>query len=70
MFDTLTSHVDDPLEAMFKRLAADECRDKIDLGIGVFRNEAGKVPVMQAVRAAEQQLFARELPKSYLSPLG
>ncbi len=44
--------------------------DKIDLGIGVFRDDSGEVPVMRAVRKAEQQLLARDLPKSYMSPLG
>ena len=70
MFQTISDHQDDPIEAMFVRLAADDHPDKIDLGIGVFRDENGKVPVMRAVREAEQQLFARNLPKSYMSPLG
>jgi aspartate aminotransferase len=70
MFNSLSGHQDDPIEAMFVRLANDDHPEKIDLGIGVFRDDEGKVPVMQAVRQAEQQLFARDLPKSYLSPLG
>jgi len=70
MFKNLENHIDDPIEAMFIRLGGDDSADKIDLGIGVFRDDAGKVPVMQAVRHAEQQLFARDLPKSYMSPLG
>lgn len=70
MFSELKDHENDPIEAMFIRLAADQHPNKIDLGIGVFRDESGKVPVMRAVREAEQRLFARGLPKSYLSPLG
>lgn len=70
MFKNICDHVDDPIEAMFKRLSEDAHPDKIDLGIGVFRDEAGNVPVMRAVRRAEQQLFDQNQPKSYLSPLG
>lgn len=70
MFEEIQDYENDPIEAMFVRLAADDDPGKIDLGIGVFRDESGKAPVMQAVRKAEQQLYARNLPKSYLSPLG
>jgi len=70
MFKDICDYANDPIEAMFKRLAEDTNPDKIDLGIGVFRDDSGKVPVMQAVRKAEQQLFEQDLPKSYISPLG
>lgn len=70
MFSSLTNYPNDPIEALFKRLADDPHADKIDLGIGVYRDESGNVPVMRAVRKAEQQLFERNLPKSYMSPLG
>jgi len=70
MFKDFRDYANDPIEALFVRLAEDPSPDKIDLGIGVFRDDAGKVPVMQAVRKAEQQLVARDLPKSYMSPLG
>lgn len=70
MFKDIQNHINDPIEALFVRLAADTSPDKIDLGIGVFRDESGNVPVMRAVRLAEQQLFDRNLPKSYMSPLG
>ena len=70
MFRDFSNYHNDPIEAMFVRLAEDNHPDKIDLGIGVFRDESGKVPVMRAVREAEKRLFARDLPKSYLSPLG
>ena len=70
MFKDLCNYANDPIEALFKRLSEDTDPRKIDLGIGVFRDDSGNVPVMQAVRKAEQQLFARNLPKSYMSPLG
>lgn len=70
MFRNLSDHINDPIEALFVRLAGDSDPNKIDLGIGVFRDDTGKVPVMRAVREAEKRLFERELPKSYMSPLG
>lgn len=70
MFTDPVRYEDDFIEAMFVRLAGDRDPSKIDLGIGVYRDESGNAPVMQSVRLAEQQLIDRELPKSYLSPLG
>jgi len=70
MFRNICDYTNDPIEALFVRLSEDADPDKIDLGIGVFRDDSGKVPVMQAVRKAEQRLLARNLPKSYMSPLG
>jgi aspartate aminotransferase len=70
MFRELEDYENDPIEGMFVRLAGDTDPGKIDLGIGVYRDEKGRVPVMESVRRAEQQLFARALPKSYMSPLG
>ena len=70
MLRDLSDYPNDPIEAMFVRLANDTHADKIDLGIGVFRDDSGNVPVMQAVRRAERRLIGRDLSKSYLSPLG
>ena len=70
MFRDFRGYEDDPIEGMFARLATDKSPDKIDLGIGVYRDESGKVPVMRAVRQAEQVLLEKQLPKSYLTPFG
>ncbi len=70
MFTQIQNYKSDPIESLFDRIAQDNSPDKIDLGIGVFRDESGNVPVMRAVRLAEQQLFERDQTKSYLSPLG
>jgi aspartate aminotransferase len=70
MFRDFTNYEDDPIEGLFARLAADPDPNKIDLGIGVYRDESGKVPVMEAVRKAEQILVDRKLPKSYMTPFG
>ena len=44
MFNQICDYRYDPIEAMFVRLAGDPSPDKIDLGIGVFRDDSGEVP--------------------------
>ncbi|WP_230482886.1 aromatic amino acid transaminase [Sphingomonas sp. Leaf21] len=69
-FANLTRQPDDPLLRIIGQHAADPRPDKIDLGVGVFRDEAGRTPVMTAVKAAEARLLAEQPSKSYLGPEG
>src|SRR5690606_26826751 len=39
---------------------------KINLGVGVFKDEAGNTPVLACVKAAEERLLQDEGTKSYL----
>ena len=55
---------------MFVRLGADCSPDRMDLGIGVYRDDSGQVPVLRAVREAELRVVRREESKAYLGPLG
>ena len=52
--------------ATMAAFAADRAPDKLDLGVGVYRNEAGATPVMAAVRAAEAAMLARQTTKAYV----
>jgi len=70
MFRDLSLYEDDPIESMFVRLGADRSADRMDLGIGVFRDDSGEVPVFRAVLAAESRVVAREESKAYKGPLG
>ena len=49
---------------------ADQRPDKIDLGVGVYRDAEGRTPVLAAVRQAERLRLEREDTKSYESPAG
>ncbi|WP_322963644.1 amino acid aminotransferase [Sphingomonas fuzhouensis] len=69
-FASLTRQPDDPLLRIIGQHAADPRPQKIDLGVGVFRDEAGRTPVMTAVKAAEARLLAEQPSKSYLGPEG
>lgn len=56
-----------PLIAAFKR---DPRPDKIDVGVGVYRDAAGKTPVFGAVKSAERALLETQQSKGYLGPEG
>ena len=70
MFRDLSPYEDDDIEAMFVRLAADRSPARMDLGIGVYRDDSGEVPVFGAVREAESRIVRRKESKSYIGPLG
>ena len=56
----------DPILGLTEAFTADTRAEKVNLGVGVYLDEAGKVPLMKAVRAAEQRLAEQAKPKSYL----
>ena len=49
---------------------ADPRADKIDVGVGVYRDGQGRTPVMRAVKAAERKLWEAQDSKSYLGSNG
>lgn len=70
MLDRLAPQPADALLALIKMHAADPRADKIDLGVGVYRTNAGTTPVFRAIKAAEQRLVEQQQSKSYLGPEG
>ncbi|MFK0161106.1 aromatic amino acid transaminase [Rhizobium sp. NPDC090279] len=69
-FDSLTEQKPDPLLELIAKFAADPRSGKIDLGVGVYRDETGRTPVMRAVKAAEHYLWETQESKSYIGPEG
>lgn len=56
---------------MLMQMFRDDPRsDKIDLGVGVYRNAEGVTPVMRAVKAAEKKLWETETTKAYTGLAG
>jgi aspartate aminotransferase len=49
---------------------ADPDPRKVDLGVGVYRDERGETPVPKAVRQAESALLAHQGTKTYVGPAG
>ena len=60
----------DPILGIIAAHADDPNPRKIDLGIGVYRDEAGKTPILECVRQAERTLIETQTSKSYLGPPG
>ena len=70
MFETLTKAPGDKILALMGEYAADPRPTKIDLGVGVYKDEQGVTAVMSAVRKAEQRILENEKTKTYLGIAG
>ena len=56
----------DPILGVTEAFNADTNPNKVNLGVGVYCDDSGKVPVLECVRRAEQTLAAGPLAKNYL----
>ncbi len=56
----------DPILGVNEAFAADARPTKVNLGVGVYTNEEGKIPLLRAVREAEASLVAAAKPRGYL----
>jgi aspartate aminotransferase len=70
MFQSLSALPADPILGLMASYRADSNPKKIDLGIGVYKNEAGDTPVMTAVKKAEGMILDSQTTKSYVGPTG
>jgi len=70
MFQSLPALPADPILGLMASYRADSNPKKIDLGIGVYKNETGDTPVMTAVKKAEGMILDSQTTKSYVGPTG
>jgi aromatic-amino-acid transaminase len=67
---TVFQHVElaprDPILGLNEQFASDTRTDKVNLGVGVYFDENGKLPVLACVAEAERQLLGGGQPKGYL----
>ncbi|MGC1429529.1 MAG: aminotransferase class I/II-fold pyridoxal phosphate-dependent enzyme, partial [Albidovulum sp.] len=70
MFDQLKPQPADTILQLIGQFKADPRKDKIDLGVGVYKDATGLTPVMRAVKAAEQKLWQVETTKTYTGLAG
>ena len=61
MFSNLKPQPADKILALMAAYREDPRDQKIDLGVGVYKNAEGVTPVMRAIKAAEKQLWEVEL---------
>ena len=70
MFEALKAQPADKILALMQKFREDPRSDKIDLGVGVYKNALGVTPVMRAIKAAEHQLWEEQTSKSYVGLAG
>jgi len=56
----------DPILGLGEQFAADTHPNKVNLGVGVYFDDAGKLPLLACVKTAEQQLNDAAKPRGYL----
>jgi aromatic-amino-acid transaminase len=66
LFDAVEVAPHDPILGVTEKYVADQNPNKVNLGVGVYTDDNGKVPVLECVRRAEQQLAEKALPRDYL----
>lgn len=70
MLERLERLSPDPILGLMAAFRADADPHKVDLGVGVYRDDRGETPVLKAVRQAEQAVLARQNTKSYVAAAG
>ena len=67
MFEKIVAAPADPILGLTEEFKKDPRAEKINLGAGIYKNEAGETPVLATVKKAEAALLDNEKTKSYLS---
>ncbi|WP_438462528.1 amino acid aminotransferase [Marinomonas sp. PE14-40] len=67
MFENIQAAPADPILGLNESFSNETNPNKINLGVGVYKDEQGKTPILQAVKQAEERLLSSETSKSYLS---
>ncbi len=70
MFETLPPLPADPILSLMAAFRKDPNPNKVDLGVGVYRDDDGNTPILACVLAAQQRHNDAETTKSYLDPPG
>ncbi|WP_170552270.1 aromatic amino acid transaminase [Ruegeria atlantica] len=70
MFENLKPQPADKILALMQAYREDPRDQKIDLGVGVYKNAEGVTPVMRAVKAAEKRILEEQESKAYTGLAG
>ncbi|WP_028779904.1 amino acid aminotransferase [Shewanella sp. 38A_GOM-205m] len=66
IFSQITAAPADPILGLTEAFKADPRTDKVNLGVGIYKDEGGQTPVLKSVKLAEAKLLEEEKTKSYL----
>ncbi len=70
MFQQLKQLSSDSILGLMAKYRADSSADKVDLGVGVYRDLHGNTPILECVRRAEKEVLAAQTTKSYVAAAG
>lgn len=70
MFNKLTAMPADPILGLLTKYREDPHSQKVDLGVGVYKDEAGHTPILTCVKKAEKFRLDTESTKVYIGPTG
>jgi len=70
MLENLTAQPADKILALVAKFRADPRADKVDLGVGVYKDATGNTPVMRAVKEAERRILSDQPTKAYTGLAG
>ena len=70
MLNNLAKQPADKILQLMQMYKDDPRSNKIDLGVGVYKDASGQTPIMRAIKAAEKQLWTDETTKSYTALAG
>ena len=70
MFEKLQPTKLDPILGLSQLFQADPRSEKVDLGIGVYKDDEGITPIMSSVKKAESRLLAEQSSKAYVALAG
>ncbi|ASP20611.1 aromatic-amino-acid aminotransferase [Antarctobacter heliothermus] len=70
MFETIKEQPADKILMLMQSFREDPRDNKIDLGVGVYKDATGNTPIMRAIKSAEQQLWQAEQTKAYTGLAG
>ncbi|WP_165007493.1 amino acid aminotransferase [Neisseria yangbaofengii] len=66
-FDTIQAAPADPILGLGEAFKIETRPEKVNLGIGVYKNAQGETPIVKAVKEAEKRLLDTETSKNYLT---
>ncbi|TCK34687.1 aromatic-amino-acid transaminase [Paraburkholderia sp. BL8N3] len=70
MFEHIDAYPGDPILTLNEDFQKDPRQNKVNLSIGIYFDDDGRLPVMQAVREAEEAILTDAGPKPYLPMAG
>jgi aspartate aminotransferase len=70
LFQQLERLASDSILGLMAKYRADPFTQKVDLGVGVYRDLSGNTPILDCVRRAEREVLAAQTTKSYVAAAG